>query len=390
MRSRNIFLGILIILFSFASHSAVAQNIFEKDVENRNIKNLSQDPRALDPKLRHSEASPEGYRLRSQEERTENIAPNISRHAVNVYAPMAGLSDTLFSQAHADQLSTILSSPVVLYSTTMLLTEPAVAGGVNNALSHAHGSLHSRYLAEEQFMRQLDSNPETKQVSLRNYSDCVANYIRERTKFPVQPGSPPMPDFTNDTVSWIEAQSKCMADRIKSVDSIGGTQFNQVGDTPTALTGKGFDFANEITNPKFHNNSTATGLEDSQIYLTDYIFNQFDYSSFGVSILGLRSAFEQLLGNYIFTLDRETGGVRSASRELKYRKTAPTRPRDEWLLEKEESIYGKLMFILGEYCSFQPAPTTTRNTGFPDEYTFCKSDPSVENTLMAFSLPNFW
>ena len=313
--------------------AAYSQDPFSDAAQEQTNRSYTENPASINSDTKTFKSSMEALRMNSEQRGLEGLTVTEKSNDSTVYAPMAGFADTLFSKAHANQLGVVLASPMVLYNTTLQLTEPAVAAGLNNSVSQGYGSLHTRYLAEDNYMKQLERDPETKQIMQRAYSQCVANLIRDRAT-----------SATEDKIGWIEAQSICMADRVKSIESVSGSgkNFNDLGGKDVAV---GFDF-------NFDRSWDISAGDKHLIRLSDYILKESNVESLGgASLDEYRNAFANLLGDYVFELDTAQGNAgRSASRELKYHLEAAKTPRQEWLKDRSLQNYGTLMGLLGDMC----------------------------------------
>lgn len=304
-----------------------------------------------------------------------------NRHSINIYAPMAGFSDTMFSKAHANQLSSVIASPMVLYNTTMLLTEPGVAGGIQNSVMQGFSSLQTRYLAEEQFNRQLDNHPETKELIYRAYQECVSQIIRG---YENEGGAP-----TPDSASWIAAQSYCMADRLKNMGDSGGENFD-------TLVGNGFSFGHDPA----HINTNGSGRvsDPNTIYLSDYIFGwaakigAIDSSS----VDELQQGFRALVGDYKFTLDNtpltqpgQTSAGRSSSREVRWSKADAGITGEEWYRDDVEKTYATLMGIMEKRCVYGYQVPNGGNPSLTVSDLFWRSNSVSPAELLDLSMNGF-
>ncbi|MCO6431645.1 MAG: hypothetical protein J5J00_12350 [Deltaproteobacteria bacterium] len=363
--------GSLTILFAAAlcllPMVAIAQptNVFEKmdwKMREQVYKSPLSNAYSPDPNSRRYEASPEGYRSMQLcdgkgcggaielEDLLPRLQPDKRRHGVNIYGPMSGFSDTMYSKMHAQQLSSIMASPVVLYNTTMMLVEPAVASGVQNSAMFGLNSIQSRYLAEMTFMDSLDSQPDTKEIVLRMYNECVADSIRYRDRVADA-------DAKKDAISWIEAQSRCMADRLKNVHEVwGGANFDKIGSSTSGDgTGIGFSFWNDTAHKSW---LAGSGSADREIItLTDYVFNESNIDDLKISageLNGVKKNFQELFGDYEFTVDKQEAGNRSSSREIKYKKISPTIPFEKLYFNRFTEIFKKIMTMVEKQCKYTP------------------------------------
>lgn len=299
------------------------------------------------------------------------LSPGTSKRSANVYAPMAGFTDTMFSQAYVNMMSKSLASPMALYNITLLMTEPGVAGGLNSAALQSYNSVTNRYLAEQHLNTQFDANPETAEILKRAYVECVANSIRLRP-----PHGNPQGGAQFDEASWIEAQSRCMGDRIDSLASLGsgGANFEMINRPNKKV---GFDLGFDRSSDYWHTGQNGDTAAYQSIRLTDYLFNEatdrasshqqndsglLDYGD----IRAIKDDFYSLVGDYVFFLNSDSAqGERSASVELHYKREYPQSNVREWLSNRQHIVYNNIMEFVLRRCMFEAS----------DGGTFCS--PSV-------------
>ncbi len=342
--------------------------------------NESTNPDSLDPNLVSLQSS-QSETLKVESDSTPAESLRTDELSVNsaVYAPMAGMADTMFSKAYANQTSHFLASPMVLYNTTMQLTEPAVAAGVHNSTMQSYGALQARYLAEQNFIIKLDKDPDTKLIMLRAYTDCVASLIRKT-------GS------TEDEVTWIEAQSRCMADRAKNIEALnsgstGGRNFDNI--SPVGVTGEGYDFTYDASNPNVEASDGDGGgspgggapvkTQTNSILLTDFLFDA-SSSTKVKDVDQFKTSFAKLFGDYNIEFDGNSK-VRSANRTLKTTLIqAKPEARAKFKNDKAEFVFDTINGLLKKRCKHKAQADSLVNDNL-----FCRVEPNIKDKFIDIS-----
>jgi hypothetical protein len=388
---------LLLLLSTYCIESSNAQqpfkdNVFKKQEENHKA-NIAYGPggRAhdLDPNDASSDLGTASFRLgrgsywqkngfvgprgigEAEADELANISRQNGHHPHNIYAPMAGFADIMNSKVYFDLSTNTLPGPLSLYRVAMGLTEPAIALGHHQASIETSAHLTNRYLAEEALFRNAnsDADPETRQMKIVSYTNCIANKIRER-------GSVTSGSADEDQAGWIDAMSRCMADRIESIEkySKSAAPFN----TLDTMTNPGYDFW-------YHpdNNSNFTGLgvdagsdDRNEIYLTSLLFNSTNIRD-GATINKIKKDFRDLYGDYKFILDKNStsasaSATRSASRDLKYEKVAPTKTVNEWVQESHKEIFKDIVGMVSARCKELIRPEGLRQDPFTQK-SFCRA-----------------
>jgi hypothetical protein len=332
------------------------ENEFTEQADIQTEQHYMQNPAGQNPGNKMERSSTEKIRLESERVGVAALAPDQLTHRANVHAPMAGVSDFMYSKEHANQIGKSLGSPMVLYHATMLLTEPAVAGAVHNSFMEGYGSLGNRYLAEENFVHELESDPQSRQILLPAYRECVANQLRDHA------GS--VSGTTSaDRKSWIEAQSVCMGDRSDSIGKVNNKPNNEFNN----LNGSGFDFYMDPNHPHWQNKPGA----GNEIRLTDYLFNRSNWQIVAVDLDALKKSFQEMLGDYEFKVEdapTASGGSgapvgRSASRELSFTRVEATKPRKEIYKDAENANYETIMDLVYQRCDYNRAAAPSPGGG---------------------------
>lgn len=299
-------------------------------------------------------------------EALSNVTPKSRTHFTTIYGPMTGFVETMNSNVYFDVISKTITGPLALYHTGMSLVEPAIETGYHNSANEANGFQNSRYLAETSLLNHIYADPETKEVNLTNYTSCIANRVRDR----VLAGG-------EDEASWIEAQSRCMADRTEKIEDLvpGAHGFNDLRMVNNAVNA-GYDFFyNPNGNNFYKGQGVKAGADDrNEIYLTDILYNSSSLTS-GGHVDQIKTDFRSLFGDYKFTMDKPPSGAggRSASRDLEFEKIAPTKTIPKLAAEKEKEIFKTIMDMTKARCKELLNPTQPR-ADFTSRPAFCRPD----------------
>ncbi|MDC0358777.1 hypothetical protein OAO01_08175 [Oligoflexia bacterium] len=189
--------------------------------------------------------------------------PGKRKSSVTAFDPMAGFHTTMTSQAYTDGVNGLLSSPMSILQVAWLMTEPAVSMGVANAMKISNGFLHSRYLADQSFLKRADATPETRQIILESYNNCIARHMQGIGEDYKDTGNPPK--------SWVEAQSLCL----------GGARIETTGGIKPFKTVDHDSTYKMVDNPshskrmeKFALSGTTASTDKDSLLLTELLFSQ--------------------------------------------------------------------------------------------------------------------
>ncbi|RMG40706.1 MAG: hypothetical protein D6719_10185 [Candidatus Dadabacteria bacterium] len=228
---------------------------------------------------------------------------------VTIFAPLAGINDTLEWAHSGTQLSNAVASKLSILNVTWLLTEPAVANGISNAIGQANDIVANRYRAEQTFIEQAKTLPAFRDEILSAYRACVFNYLNHKIDI-ANNSNNRVPNYR----VWVAAQSKCLGDRVNNrkihelfladaTQDVSGTVF-ELGDDPNHIR----SIAEIDSTERNHRNNKLV----QTIKLTDYLFNQkaknlwvtvsTDPIESNKSLKRLRTSFNLTFGDLEYTL----------------------------------------------------------------------------------------
>lgn len=162
------------------------------------------------------------------EEKMVVMQPGERKKGFYALVPGRGLNDIMDSEGIVDQRSELMESKNALLNITWNMVEPAVAAGMHNAMVQSEQSLHSRYLAEANYIKQLSLFPHMQKVVLDGYFECFGNKMNDS-------------GGGGDEAKWIEAMHFCMADSLEK-SSGNSDGFSDAGE--------GFQMADSRNHPK--------------------------------------------------------------------------------------------------------------------------------------------
>ncbi|MDC0359048.1 hypothetical protein OAO01_09550, partial [Oligoflexia bacterium] len=188
--------------------------------------------------------------------------PGKRKSSVTAFDPMAGFHTTMTSQAYTDGVNALLSSPMSILQVAWLMTEPAVSLGVANAMKISNGFLQSRYLADQSFLKRADATPETRQIILESYNNCIARYMQ---------GDGETSSTSPGKKSWVEAQSLCLGGA--RIETTGGIKpFKKVDHDSTYQMIDNSNHSKRLT--EFALPGTSASTDTDSLLLTELLFSQ--------------------------------------------------------------------------------------------------------------------
>ena len=297
--------------------------------------------------------------------------PGRRKSSIHSFAPMTGFVDVANSLAYADMSMNLLTSPSSLMMTAMGLTEPGVAQGHHSAMMQAGQQVVLRYQADQAFYNAANANPESRDIIINTYHDCINLKLRGLA----MNGRDPDP---RGRLTWVQAQSECLGGEVSIRTYNAGTvqAFAQTDQPQGMQMGYNRNHRGQFENMPLNQGSdpfTETG-DITSISMLDYLFNQewrnerwqrADDPTFGNdssmhlrSIGELRSAFAEMIGDIHFRLKPGTtaAGPAGSTRDFEIEKIPPLAGRrpEDYYRELVKQSYTDVMNIMYLRCTYVP------------------------------------